>query len=567
MPAADGSAHPTGGAKANNHWFVRVWLGKMTKDPAVLYGILSFCKLSMHNIFLVHFCVVFLKFHKIDKSWFYWGQLIFMVWNALNDPLFGWIQDRHNLGDNNNNNNNNNNNPNQHHKSRVDPSTMERRMVILSRAGVLLAVCFVLLWVKVSYPGIMFVVGLCVYDTFLTLVDLSLHSTLVEFSVTSRDRARFSWYASTFSMAASCAVGASHLLFPGNPGHSSSSESPKVSGSLQGDLAVFRWFCVGVGLVCGLGFYFSTRALRRLIPKSPNTNHSLKEGTLVNGTPASEVPPASKGGGDAGGGLRVFLGEIGTNPNFWWLSIVSMIQCFHCHFNSSMFPVFITVLLGSINKFWSSVLIFVSFFIPHVNNMILVQWVPRYGLHFIISALLLLKLGSAMLMLKAGDSVEIATALFLALNRISTEGVCKLLDLSLSDLADEDYVINKRRHPLPALIFGTFALLGRLGQSLAPVFGFWLIASYSGASSTAGDSPGSSGSSTEAEIPGFAEDSLEGFSRDLHVDTNPKLREVAFAMLVWTPLVLALVQSIAWARVTLRGRYLQNIKQAVLSKV
>eukprot|EP00469_Lotharella_globosa_P006110 CAMPEP_0167804506 /NCGR_PEP_ID=MMETSP0111_2-20121227/20527_1 /TAXON_ID=91324 /ORGANISM="Lotharella globosa, Strain CCCM811" /LENGTH=189 /DNA_ID=CAMNT_0007701289 /DNA_START=183 /DNA_END=753 /DNA_ORIENTATION=+ len=189
--------------------------------------------------------------------------------------------------------------------------------------------------------------------------------------------------------------------------------------------------------------------------------------------------------------------------------------------------------------------------------MILVQWVPRYGLHFIISALLLLKLGSAMLMLKAGDSVEIATALFLALNRISTEGVCKLLDLSLSDLADEDYVINKRRHPLPAL---------SSEPSLFSDDSDNLLHQYSDSgSSQATAAP--QGSSTEAEIPGFAEDSLEGFSRDLHVDTNPKLREVAFAMLVWTPLVLALVQSIAWARVTLRGRYLQNIKQAVLSKV
>ncbi|GAB5371420.1 hypothetical protein AAMO2058_001578400 [Amorphochlora amoebiformis] len=72
-----------------------------------------------------------------------------------------------------------------------------------------------------------------------------------------------------------------------------------------------------------------------------------------------------------------------------------------------------------------------------------------------------------------------ATAIYLALNRITTEGVCKLMDLAISDLADEDFVVNKRKQPLPALIFGSFSFLARIGQSLGPIIGFWLISSLS----------------------------------------------------------------------------------------
>jgi Na+/melibiose symporter-like transporter len=26
--------------------------------------------------------------------WFYIGQIVYFIWNAINDPIFGWIQDK-----------------------------------------------------------------------------------------------------------------------------------------------------------------------------------------------------------------------------------------------------------------------------------------------------------------------------------------------------------------------------------------------------------------------------------------------------------------------------------------
>ena len=31
---------------------------------------------------------------KIEPRWFYIGQIVFMIWNSVNDPLFGWLSDK-----------------------------------------------------------------------------------------------------------------------------------------------------------------------------------------------------------------------------------------------------------------------------------------------------------------------------------------------------------------------------------------------------------------------------------------------------------------------------------------
>jgi len=263
---------------------------------------------------------------------------------------------------------------------------------------------------------------------------------------------------------------------------------------------------------------------------------------------------------------------------------------------------------------------------PHINNWLLLQWVPIFGLHKIILVLLLLKLTSSAIMLWLGENFTYCVAGFLALNRIYTEGVCKLIDLSISDLADEDFVLNKRRHPIPALIYGAFALLSRVSQSLAPMFGFWVLerfgnstfrsSSSSSSSSTSSSSLASNiidetvakavslsarvvnssvlysssssttegGSSphsneleewmmmfqtggTDSSSGGSRSSSSSSFSDSNDEATAAMVRAVAFRLLVWTPLLAALLQTWAWMQVTLKGKYLSDIKSAVLSLV
>ena len=76
---------------------------------------------------------------------------------------------------------------------------------------------------------------------------------------------------------------------------------------------------------------------------------------------------------------------------------------------------------------------------------------------------------------------------YLACNRVFTEGTCKLLTLVITDLVDEDVVLNDRRRGVSALIFGTAAFLSKPGQTLAPLIGTALIAAETGKEVFAGE--------------------------------------------------------------------------------
>ena len=69
---------------------------------------------------------------------------------------------------------------------------------------------------------------------------------------------------------------------------------------------------------------------------------------------------------------------------------------------------------------------------------------------------------------------------FVCSNRVFTEGTCKLLNLVISDLVDEDYVIHDRKQAVSALMFGTAALVSKPGQTLAPLIGTWLLSVQTG---------------------------------------------------------------------------------------
>jgi hypothetical protein len=43
------------------------------------------------SIFITYYMGVFLRVYSLEPGWFYSGQMLYMVWNAVNDPLFGWL--------------------------------------------------------------------------------------------------------------------------------------------------------------------------------------------------------------------------------------------------------------------------------------------------------------------------------------------------------------------------------------------------------------------------------------------------------------------------------------------
>ncbi|XP_068954942.1 transmembrane protein 180 isoform X2 [Petaurus breviceps papuanus] len=401
------------------------WLYSL--PTAVVYGSLSLFVSILHNVFLLYYVDTFVSVYKIDKLAFWVGETVFLLWNSLNDPLFGWLSDH----------------------------------------------------VFLSSPP---------------------------------------------SATGSLSVFASYAVWN------------------KEDFFSFRVFCVVLAVCSGLGFTGATWLLRQRFEtegRMLGALHSASEG------PDMEKPSANEEE------KRVTLGEylqqLARHRNFLWFVGMNLVQVFHCHFNSNFFPLFLEHLLSDqISLSMGSFLLGVSYIAPHLNNLYFLTLCQRWGVYAVVRGLFLLKLGLSLLMLLAGPDHLHLLCIFIASNRVFTEGTCKLLTLVVTDLVDEDMVLNRRKQAASALLFGMVALVTKPGQTFAPLLGTWLLCFYTGHDL-------------------FQQPLLTpvGSARpwlDPPAPPRAPLRQGCFYLLVLVPIMCALLQLITWSQFTLHGRRLHMVK-------
>lgn len=125
-------------------------------------------------------------------------------------------------------------------------------------------------------------------------------------------------------------------------------------------------------------------------------------------------------------------------------------------------------------------------------------------------------------------------------NRVFTEGTCKLLNLVISDLVDEDFVLHRRKTAVSALVFGMSALLSKPGQTLAPLLGTWFLFLQTGKSVFFDGKSKTVLSSSEGDID--------------------SVRQGCFNVLVFVPVLCGLLQLFAWSNFKLKGKRLSQVK-------
>ncbi|XP_037659944.1 transmembrane protein 180 isoform X6 [Choloepus didactylus] len=257
-------------------------------------------------------------------------------------------------------------------------------------------------------------------------------------------------------------------------------------------------------------------------------------------------------GGEEAGSITLgqYLRQLARHRNFLWFVGMDLVQVFHCHFNSNFFPLFLEHLLSDhISLSTGSFLLGISYVAPHLNNLYFLSLCRRWGVYAVVRGLFLLKLGLSLLMLFAGPDRPGLLCLFIASNRVFTEGTCKLLTLVVTDLVDEDLVLNHRKQAASALLFGMVALVTKPGQTFAPLLGTWLLCFYTGHDLF--QQPlltpvGSAQPWPEPPAPPPA--------------PAPMLRQGCFYLLVLVPITCALLQLFTWSQFTLHGRRLHMVK-------
>lgn len=106
----------------------------------------------------------------------------------------------------------------------------------LSKYGPLFALSFLTFWFQWGPPGVQFVICLCLYDGFLTIVDLNHLALLADLALSAADRTRLNGYCSVFSACGCLSVFLSYSVWDKN------------------NIALFRMFCCGLSLFAIVGF-------------------------------------------------------------------------------------------------------------------------------------------------------------------------------------------------------------------------------------------------------------------------------------------------------------------------
>ena len=210
-----------------------------------IYGSLSLFTTIIHNVFLLYHVDLFVSVYKIDKLSFWFGEAIFLAWNSLNDPLFGWLSDSKFLQGKTGTAN--------------DPDIIFSRFSALHKFGPLFAVSFSLFWMNWQWPGLQFAVCLCLYDGFLTMIDLHHNALLADLSVSGDKRTRFNSSCSIFSALGSVSVFLSYIFWN------------------KSSIALFRNFCFGLSLISFIGYISMVNILKYAYKKQLYGSSSIKE--------------------------------------------------------------------------------------------------------------------------------------------------------------------------------------------------------------------------------------------------------------------------------------------------
>jgi Na+/melibiose symporter-like transporter len=205
-------------------------LGGRLHAKSVAFAATSLGAHLIHPVFNFYYVKVYLNRFHVTEPWFQLAQTIFMVWNAVNDPLFGCLQDN----------------------ARFLPAMRSRRHSILYGAP-FFALAFASAWFPWSnyqavgsdapepwVAGLQLTCALCLYDALFTFVLLAQCALMAELATDQADRVRLVRYSQAASL-----IGSASVLV-----------CDAASNGLA-DFGRFQTICCGLGLAAGACFVYT----------------------------------------------------------------------------------------------------------------------------------------------------------------------------------------------------------------------------------------------------------------------------------------------------------------------
>ncbi|XP_061606504.1 transmembrane protein 180-like [Phyllopteryx taeniolatus] len=407
------AAEAKGGARQTRRSALRPGL-----NPAALaYAMTTLGSTMINSIFSFYYVKLFINEYQISEGAFHRSQLVYMLWNAINDPLFGYLQDNSKAA-----------------------CCAQRRLSILYGAP-LYALAFLIAWFpwRLYAPGdwlsgVHLTVALCAFDGLLTFVLLAQCALFAEISGHHRSRLRLVKYSQVASL-----LGSSSVLFCG-----------LLSKNME-DFAAFQGFTVTVAVLsCGCMLYTGLRSRSQFDDKASEESRD------------SECPPAT---------VKTLTWQILINGDFRHFVLMNFFQVFMLAFFSNFTLIFAEHLIPSevLSSLARSVMYGAGFICPQLLVLSCDRLLHSLGYYRMILYTFYLEVFMGALMLALGPQNYRILALFLTLSMVLVQATFSLFSLPLADIIDTDMQKYKRSSPLSSMVFGTNALFTKPAQSLAPM--------------------------------------------------------------------------------------------------
>ncbi|XP_068606332.1 transmembrane protein 180-like [Brachionichthys hirsutus] len=410
----------TGTMKISRHFGLRV------NPVALAYAMTTLGSAMINNIFNFFYVKLFLNKYKISEGAFHQSQVVYMVWNAFNDPIIGYIQDN----------------------SRV-PCCSQRRLSILYGAP-LYSLSFLIAWFPWRtyaagdwLSGLHLTVALCAFDGMLTFVLLAQCALFAEISSHHQNRLRLIKYSQVASL-----IGSSSILFCG-----------VVSQNME-DFGAFQAFAVLTAVLscsCMLytGFHCQSRFDKKGSESEPlcSDDHTSHQAAFSFST------------------FRTLTWQILTNKDFQIFVLMNFFQVFMLAFFNNFTMIFTEQLIPPdvLPSLAQSLMYGAGFICPQLLVLSCQSILRDIGYYKVILFTFYMETGMAVVMLALGSHHYYALAFFLTINMVIIQAAFSLFGLPLSDIIDTDMQAYKRSSPLSSMVFGTNALFTKPAQSLAPM--------------------------------------------------------------------------------------------------
>ena len=408
---------------------------------------------SLNNLFVTFYLDLFVGVVGLSPREFYVGQTMYLVWNACNDPLFGWLQDA----------------------GSTKRNAVKRRARVVAVGGAMWALAFAGVWFpppswdSAPYVRVLhFVVSTCSYDGMLTLVELAHAALLSEVTVDDAERARFNAYA------AACAGVGSLTSFLGQWYWN------------REDLSMFRMCALGVALASAVVFWVSSTVLSRASPSpSPSSGAGSLPMTTENDVESGDAPPhhqqqQQQQQQPQPSSLAFFTSQLRQQTNFFVYAAVASVQSFDCAFEKSSFTLFLAALAGdSLSRSTKASVVSLSFLLPWILALAVTPAIQRLGVYRVLRSVFASRFVLCFVALSVFASGWLVPQsrwpiAFLLANRVMSEMVCRVNPLVVSDLVDEDRYIHRRGagETRSASVVGSANFFSKLAQSVGPMVGF-----------------------------------------------------------------------------------------------